>query len=235
MGRRDGIRKTEVAEILGVSVSLVSRMVTQGRLKIKYYEGKQPLFDEEEVHALHEAMQRGATPQKVLETAQQSWASARVAHRRLDALEQFLGLHTVPLIEVNLEGVQDLHSEVVGALGRRINGAEKINYWSDRFFGMCEEHLFLIEDLLGAEDPWKPYTELSSQLLRDHDFSSLVADPAEVMAFKRLRGARDHLRRVVFMYMLQRHGKQKAIEHFPSEFGGSTHDIMVYALESRRM
>lgn len=230
MGSTGKLTRTEVAEILGVGLSALTAMTRDGRIRVKEYEGSNMLFDEEEIYALKEARDMGSTPQKMLEMAQQAWAAARVAQRRVEYVERFLGMNVPPANQLSEEGIRAFHAEAEGALERRINSAEKVNYWADRFFSICDAYLTRVKEVMGVDDPWRVYHQLSDHLIMSQDFESTQLEPSEIIAYKRLHAGREQFRRSAFMHLLQHYGKKKAFKVFPTEFDGYHHDVMLHAM-----
>lgn len=234
MGSGDVINQRKAAEILEVTPQMVAYMTRKGELRQKMVDGQnfggQVFYDVEEVSALKEARERGQTITDVAETAAQAFAAARVSQRKLEVLESILGLKT-PSIPLNTESVQALHLEAEEDLKLVINGAEKVNYWANKFFAMCEEYLEWATKVTGDENAWEVYLRLSQRLLENEDFQSAAFDPMENMAYRRLQASRKQLRQAIFTYMLQKYGKQQAFKVFPSEFRGPHYDIMLYATE----
>lgn len=233
MGSEGVINQREAAEILGVSPSMVSHLTKQGVLRQRMPDGqkygKEVLYDVEEVSALKEARDRGHTIQSVAETASQAWAAARVMQRRIEIIEKAHGLNVMTL-PIDEDSVRALHIEAEDDLTRVINGAEKVNYWADRLFAICEDYIRRLVEVTRDENAWSVYLELSARMIRARDFKSSMYDPCETLAYKRLDAARVRLRIAVFVYVLQTHGKRDAFKIFPSEFQGAVHDVLTYAL-----
>ena len=235
MGSSGRVYAAEAAEILGVGLRTIQRMTQAKRLRIAEYEDKKALYDEEEVHALAEARTLDQTPAGLLETVQQAWAAARVAQRRVETLERLLGLNVPPAVSLDREGVLALHAEAEATLEKVINSEQKVNYWADRFFAICDAYLTRVTEVVGIKDPWRVYLELSEKLLLNQDFENIQYEPGEIIAYKRLYSSREHLRKAVFTYLLQNYGQQKAFKVFPTEFDGYHHDVMLHALASADM
>ncbi len=230
MGSTGTLTRAEAAEILGVSMSTLTHMLRDGHVRAKEYDGNKALFDEEEVHALKEAREMGSSPQQLLEMTRQAWAAARIAQRKVEYLERLLGMHVPPANQLSEEGVRALHAEAEEALEQRLSSADKVNYWADKFFSICDAYLARVKEVIGIDDPWLLYLRLSDHLVMGRDFVASQLDPAEIIAYKRLHAGREQFRRAAFTYLLQRFGKQKAFKVFPTEFDGYHHDVMLHAL-----
>lgn len=235
MGSNGRVNSAEAADILGVSRSSLQRMTRAGRLRIAEYDGKKALYDEEEVHAFAEAREMGHTPANLVEIAQQAWAAARVAQKRVDKLERLLGLHVPAAAQLGREGVLEFHAEAEAALEKVINSERRINYWADRLFSICDAYLTRVAEVTGVLDPWRVYLELSEKLILSQDFENIQYEPGELLAYKRLYAARENLRKATFTYVLQKYGQQKAFKVFPTEFEGYHHDVMLHALASTKL
>lgn len=234
MGSEGTVTRQEAAEILEVSASMVSHLTREGILRPKMVDGQsyggRVYYDAEEVSALKEARERKQTLPAVADTAAQAWAAARIAQRRIEVLEKLLGLK-VPSLPDDAESIQALHLQAEDDIKRVINGADRVNFWADKFFAICESYLHRVSDVMGTDEPWKVYLELSTRLKSLQDLDSSESDPFEQMAYKRLHTSVERLRRSIFIYCLQRWGKQKAFSFFPSEFYGPHHDVMMHATE----
>lgn len=233
MGSTEGIERSEVAGILGLSKSAVDHLTRNGVLRIKTFIDRKAHYCPEEVSALKEARDRGHHLSDVAETAQQAWAAARVAQRRIESLERLLGMHSAPAHTLSQEDVDALHSEAYGDLGKPINGAARINYWADKFLSLCEIYFIRVAEVTeDKEEPWRVYQTLANQLVRDQNAEETFRDPEEVLAYRRLHTARSHLKHSIFLYLLQRYGRRVAAAAFPVDFQGEDYAITKLAAEA---
>jgi hypothetical protein len=229
MGREGLVTRGQAAKILGVSPRHVSRLARSGKLTRTFEDGQpiggEELFSEEEVSAYAELREKGSNPAEVAAMAQQAWAAARAAQRRVELLEKLLGLNVSPL-ENSREAILALRALAEEDLGRHINGEAKVNFWADQLFRMCDIY---IEDVReqGFEVPYEPYLSLCHQLLIAEDHTD--DNPVNKLAYKRLRLARVKFRESIFTYYLRTEGKKRALARFPSEFQGLHYDVMMLA------
>jgi hypothetical protein len=223
-----GIPKEEAQAILGCTARTLERWTAQGVLRI--LPGRARRYDEDEVYALKSARERKYTHQELLDTARQAWAASRAAQRRVEELERLLGLHTVPAFEMAADEVRALHLEAEDQLSVPVSGADRINYWADHFLGICDQYLTRVSEVTDDPEPHAVYLKLSNWLLSCRDFEAEQLDREEAVAYVRLRSGRENLRIATFTYLLQKHGKKKAFEVYPTEFEGYHHDVLRNAL-----
>lgn len=237
MGSVSGIPKEEVAEILDVSERSVEKMMRKGTLRIVGRTGpfNAPLFDPEEIAALREVREREISLLATTETAEQAWAAARVAQRRVEALERLLGMHVSPAYQLDAESIQALHEEAYQALAKTINGEERVTYWADIFGSLCEQYFLRVASVTNdKEEPWRVYNDLVTHLLRCQNAEDMAYNPAEVLAYRRLNAARKTLRNAIFMYHIQRYGKRAAMRAFEADFAGENHRITMLAIAASK-
>lgn len=235
MGSVNGIEREEVLAILEVSNSTLDKLCQKNLVRVLCYRDRKALYDPEEVEALKRAKEKGLTLTDAIDTSQEAWAAARVAQKRVEALERMLGLHLQPAYHLDTESVVALHAEAHEDFGKIINGAARVNYWADHLLSICEQYFFRVAEVTDdTEEPWRIYQELGVALLRNQNVNDMYADPEERFAYKRLEMARRQLNHSIFMYFLQRFGPKKAVAAFPRDFRGEDYAITKLAIAASR-
>lgn len=236
MGREGLVTRSQAAKILGVTPKHVALLARRGVLTRVPQDGtlltREELFSEEEVSAYAEAREQGGVSVGVRALAQQAWAAARSAQRRVELLEKLLGVGLAPPLEHTKEAILSLRALAEEDLTRHINGATKVNFWADQLFRMCDIYIGAVA-AQGFEPPYEPYLSLCHQLLIAEDHTD--ADPTVRTAYRRLRASRIRFRESIFTYYLRTEGKRKAVARFPSEFQGVHHDVMTLATEPAKL
>ncbi len=233
MGSERLVTQAEAASILEVSVSSVQRYARQGTLRPRTLKGfgSQLYYSLDAVLGLVEARTRGKTLPEVNETAEQAWAMARVAEKKLEGLMNLLGLDT-PGLAMHEESVCALYLEAEHDLKQPIRGMHRINYWADVFFSLCDVYLDRVGEVMDTKEPWRRFLDLSAHLVRCEELQLVGRDSGDEQAYARLRVARQRLRESVFTFILRREGARAAKEVFPKEFFGEHHEVMILATTS---
>jgi hypothetical protein len=232
MGSEELVSRQEAADILGVTPKMITYWTDREILKPRPVEGDRLgrlKYDREEVAALAEARERGEKLSDVALTAQVAYAAARVAQRKADMLMKALGYG--PPLRVDPESVRALHLEAEEDCTRVINGEERVNYWADVFFGICDVYLEKVAEVMQTEEPWEPYLTLMRRLAGHADYHEASFNPLLRRAYHRLNASRAAFRQSFCTYLVAKFGIKKAKQTFPNEFGNEMYRIMRYAVE----
>jgi hypothetical protein len=189
------------------------------------------MYDREEVAALAEAHERGEKLSDVAMTAKVAYASARVAQRKADMLMRAFGYG--PSLSTDPESVRALHLEAEEDCKRVINGEERVSYWADKFFGICDIYMEHVAEVMKTEEPWEPYLTLMRRLAKNADYDEAAHNPLLRHAYHQLTASRAAFRQSFFTYLSAKFGVRKARKAFPQEFGGEMYRIMRYAVTNR--
>jgi DNA-binding transcriptional MerR regulator len=234
MGSEELVSRKEAAAILGTTIRMVNYWSDKEILKPYPVDGDplgRLMYSREEVSALAEARERGEKLSDVALTAHAAYAASRVAQRKLDMLMRILGYG--PPLSTNPESVRALHLEAEEDCKRVINGEERVNYWADKFFGICDIYMETVAEVMNTEEPWEPYLTLMRRLAKQADYEEAAHNPLLSRAYYRLSASRTAFRQSFCTYLSAKHGVRKAKKAFPHEFGSEMYRIMRYAVENR--
>lgn len=231
MGSEDLVSRQEAADILGVTPKMITYWTSKEILKAHPVDGDRLgrlKYDREEVAALAEARERGEKLSDVSLTAQAAYAAARVAQRKADMLMRAMGYG--PPLRNDPESVKALHLEAQEDCKRVITGEERVNYWADKFFGICDIYMETVATVMETEEPWEPYLTLMRRLAKQADYHEAAYNPLLKRAYHRLAASRAAFRQSFCTYLSAKYGVRKARKAFPHEFGNEMYRLMRYCV-----
>jgi hypothetical protein len=232
-GREGLLSSGEAAEFLGITVPGLRYWKKRGVLKPRYREAngrRGEYYDPVELGAFKQAQQESTDPKTLQLLVAQTHATAQMNKRRIDAIEALLGVSSRPLSVKKID-VRTLWDEAIRDSSRIINGKEKVSFWADKLFGITDHYLEVVAKVVGVEDPWRPFLELSRTLRLHQDWDATYTDIEAQMTYHRLHTAAAFLNANVFAYCVQTFGLKKAMATIPKEFGNEHFDIMLHATE----
>ena len=232
MPNEDWISREEASAILGVTPQAISAMVQRGVLRPSFagskFGGRVRYNRDEVVAAL--SVKEGKCPSlpEVAEIAKQALALAQHALREMRALGELIGVKAARL-SMDDESIRALHLEVQDNLSEFVRGEDSINYWANKFMGMCDVYFQRVAEVMHIDNPWESYFALSTRLKKLADFDALTNDPALQIAYARLHFGRINLRQACSVYVITTEGKNRAKEIFPGDYDGVQHRLMLYS------
>ncbi len=228
MGTNHLISAKEAGAVLGLGVWRINHLVRQGMLQPVYSKDRglnERLYRKDEVAALAEARERGLDLAHIASMATQGYAASRALERRVERLEQVLGIgmDALPLDE---ESVLALYAEASDKL-HPPRGLSDITRWTRTLFCMGEEFFELLEAYTGVEDGWVVFMDFARAVL---DNAPVEASTEVMQIYEMFRAARNHLRNVSFIYARSKYGAKKA----NLVFHGDEHDELIKIAEGMR-
>lgn len=233
-GREGLLSSGRAAEFLGITVPSLRYWKELGILKPRYQEAggrRGAYYDPVELGAFKQAREEATDLKRVQLLVAQAYAAAQMNKRRIDSLEAFLGVSSYPL-SLRPEDVQNLWDEAIHDMRRIINGKERVSYWVDKLFGVTDHYLDFVAKIVGVDDPWVPFLELSRSLRLNQDWEATYTDIEVQLTYRRLHTAASFLNANVFSYCVRAFGLKHAIATVPKEFGNEHFDIMLHATET---
>lgn len=219
------ITSEEAAEILGVDKSSVTRMTRDGLLRAKLA-GNANMYDPSEVHQLKTIRETNLSLAEVAARAARAEMAAYRLERQVTQLLSVIGAD-IPSLDVTPEAVVSLHLRVQDAVQLTgVPSVDDVMSWAQTFQALSEEYFHVVADQFHTDEPWAPYLELSSKLIRDIPHVKLRNDLELNIAYNYLEMARRTMRQTMFFYVRTTSNKRIAYRLFPEALADVHEDVL---------
>lgn len=231
----------EAAEMVGHHPNWTSRVLKSAgilpvnRRKSHIKTGNSLLFDRAEVEAFVR-MRGGPTSYDCIEkVAYRTQARTATLEQRVELLEHMLGLRLqkLPMDKEELEARYLKAGRLVNGKKPSVSLSDVLD-WGRYMLAVTEEYLFLMERLLGTEDPWKVFMQLGERLAltvagEDPTIPSVSA------AQEYLDIGRKNLRAVAYACSVRKYGVRGAVELVPLSEEGDVDEEILAIIISREV
>jgi len=209
----------EAASMLGVTVRALRWVLQNGALQRSEVAGKVRLTD---VSDLARHISKGFDLPRVASLTIKALVSANRAERRLDFIEELMGIERDQL-ELTEEAVATLHQNTKDLLLEYTDDleADEVMEWARTFANITEEYLKAVQYMLDDDEPWHAYISAAQKLYVHAPRSRFWARKDLESAYAYLGSARRHLRQVAYFYIRHSGKRTKAIANqlFPEMQG----------------
>lgn len=196
------LNKKQAIRRLGVSRNVFWELQRDGVLRPHRIKGKlAPVFLAVEVDVVREAIEKVEhAPWKAIALSKQALSAVRILENRVAAIQDKLGIS-----HVVLERDEDsIHQVIVDILrepgGAEIGRPDWVRYWGAVFFAIDDLYLDLVGQYMNEEEPWKPFHDFSTNVLRNRPVDTIQVWEELRHAYNFFQAGRQNLIYAAYIY-----------------------------------
>ena len=219
------IDSDEAAGILQVSKRQLHRLTCDGLIRAKLIRGAN-MYDPNEVCALKELRDKGTTLVEVAAMATEARMTSRRLERQVIQLLRIIGAD-IPPVDISPEAVVSMQLKVEEALTTIIvPEVEDFMRWGRDFQSLNEEYFHIVAQEFETTEPWVPFLNLSSHLIRASQKKRVKNNLEYSTALEYLSMAIRSMRQTMFFYVRSTSNKRIAHRLFPETLGDIHEDVL---------